>query len=260
MAGRMRNGRHRWVPVAASAAGVAVAGAVAARWRASRANGASDAPYQGYITRFRLSHEALRRNLDRFVHLVDLDDGLDTNAFGEYLGLYGLFLMVHHESEDRVIFPTLRRYGRLKSTDAAHLDRWSEEHHQVNAAGEALVRSGQRLARSGRAGLREVREVSLELAQLLQPHLASEEELLTPGHLAEMIPPHAVGEMDREARRLFGRARTIPLFFAHSLQADEQKQVFSTAPWIFRKVIFPMMDRRAFSRFVPFAISPSLQV
>jgi hypothetical protein len=104
----------------------------------------------------------------------------------------------------------------------------------------------------------DVVRASRELETLLAPHLASEEELFTPAHLAEIVPAKAIGEIDREARRLFSHERDIPLFFAHSLQAKEQKQVFAAAPWIFRRVIFPLMDRRAFPRFKPFAISPQL--
>ena len=91
---------------------------------------------------------------------------------------------------------------------------------------------------------------------LLEPYLASEEELFTLSHLVEIVPAKAIGEIERQARRLFGREREIPLFFAHSLHADEQKQVFASAPWIIRRVIFPLMDRRAFPRFRDFAVSP----
>lgn len=52
--------------------------------------------------------------------------------------------------------------------------------------------------------------------------------------------------------------RELPLFFAHSLNEEEQREVFGATPWIFRRVIFPVMDRRArFSRFAAFAVSPS---
>jgi hypothetical protein len=216
-------------------------------------------PIAGYVTRFRLSHEALRRNLKRFAALAESGDVRDTEAFGEFVRLYGRFLLVHHESEDRIVFPALRRHGRLKSTDAAHLDRWTSEHRDVNAAGEALARAGEQVASRGRAALDHVRSMSAELGALLEPHLGSEEELFTPQRLAEIIPPEAVGEIDREARRLFSSDREIPLFFAHSLEPAEQSQVFGGAPWIFRRVILPLMDRRLFPRFEPFVISPALR-
>jgi hypothetical protein len=40
--------------------------------------------------------------------------------------------------------------------------------------------------------------------------------------------------------------------------AGGAEAVFTAAPWIFRCVIFPMMDRRVFPRFAPFVISPAL--
>jgi len=203
-----------------------------------------------------LSHEALRRNLRRFIDIAEGTEPFDGRAFGDFLRLYSRFLIVHHESEDRVIFPTLRRYGRLRSTDAAHLERWSTEHRDVNTAAEALRRVGEHVYDGGRTARLEVVQSSKELETLLAPHLASEEELFKPAHLAEIVPAKAIVDIERQSRRLFGADRDIPLFFAHSLDAKEQKQVFASAPWIFRRVIFPLMDRRAFPRFRPFAISP----
>jgi hypothetical protein len=244
-----------WIPIVGGA--LAAGGLVVGR-RAARAK-AGD-PITDYARRFWLSHEALRRNLDRFVTITDRDEAFDVAAFGEYVGIFEQFLTVHHDSEDEVVFPTLRRHGRLKSTDAAHLDGWTGEHRLVNVAGEALARAAQNLRGGSRAGLAEVASRSRDLNELLRPHLAAEEQLFTPEHLAEIIPPEAVGEIDRAARSRFSRVREVPLFFAHSLAPEEQKQVFAAAPWIFRRVIFPMMDRRAFPRFTPFTVSPVLQV
>src|SRR5262245_25786972 len=135
----------RWWPVAVGMAGAIAGGtAVARRRRAAR----RQSPFEGWATRFRLSHEALRRNLRHFIQLTDRQEPLDAVAFGEFVDLYGRFLVVHHETEDHVIFPTLRRYGRLRTTDAAHLDKWTAEHHEVNALAEALMRAG-RGARDG---------------------------------------------------------------------------------------------------------------
>jgi hypothetical protein len=39
----------------------------------------------------------------------------------------------------------------------------------------------------------------------------------------------------------------------------ERELVVGRAPWIFRKVILPSMERRRFARLAPFAISPVLQ-
>jgi hemerythrin superfamily protein len=254
---KMTSGIRRiWLPLAAGA--LVTGGVIAARRRAIRKALGSD-PFQDWATRFWLSHEALRRNLDRFVQIVERDEPVDPAAFGEYVGLYGKFLIVHHESEDQVVFPTLRRHGRLRTTDAAHLDGWSVEHRQVNALAEALVQAGAQVRSRGRSALPEVGRASRELGLLLRPHLTAEEELISPSHLEEMVPARAIAEIERASRQLFGRVREIPLFFAHSLNEDEQRQVFGATPWIFRKVIFPLMDRRAgFLRFSPFVVSPSL--
>jgi hemerythrin-like domain-containing protein len=242
------------------AAGAALAAGGLITYRLTRPRRPTSDPFQDYLARFRLAHDALRRNLTHFMHLIDTEVPFDPAAFGAFVGLYAQFLVVHHEAEDRVLFPTLRRYGGLKSTDAAHLEKFTADHRLVNAAGETLRRLGEGLGSGGRAGLREVRRMSAELGALLDPHLSAEEELLTPGQLAEMIPPRAIGEIDGESGRLFSSARTIPLFFAHSLLPAEQRQVFAAAPWLFRKVILPLRDRRLFPRFAPFVLAPALEV
>jgi hypothetical protein len=257
MANRGKGAGNRWVPVAAGAASLAAAGVAAARWRASRR---PLDPREEFAVGLRQSHEALRRNLARFMGIVDRDARLDTGALGTYLGLYGQFLIVHHQCEDLVVFPMLRRHGQLRSTDAAHLDGWSAEHRAVNAAGEALVHAGDQLEHTGRAALPEVRARSAELRALLLPHLAAEEELFTPSRLAEIIPPQAIGEIERQSRTLFRGLQEMPLLLAPAL--DRQEPLSGRRPWIFRKVLFPLMDRRcAFAaRLTPFTISPSLQV
>src|SRR5216110_1927116 len=130
---------RRWWPLAVGALGAATGGVMAGRRRAAARR---PDPFEDWVTRFRLSHEALRRNLRHFIDLIDRQASMNVDAFGDFVALYAKFLMVHHESEDRIIFPTLRRHGRLRSTDAAHLDKWSTEHHAVNALGEALMRTG----------------------------------------------------------------------------------------------------------------------
>ena len=253
----------RWLPLAAGVLGAAAGAALtmrrrAANWR-SRSSSSSRAGLdviEDWVIRFWLSHEALRRNLDHFIALVDHEQPFDSHAFGSFVDLYTRFLVVHHQSEDQVVFPTLRRHGRLRSTDAAHRDKWGAE--QVNALAEALARAGRSSREGGRQALLEVRRLSEDLRALLEPHLSDEEALLMPSRLAEMVPSSAIDDMERESRKLFGGDRAIPLFFAHSLHADEQKQVFGTAPWVFRRVIFPLMDRQVFPRLRPFAISPSL--
>jgi len=259
-AGRKGSGVElaRWLPAAVGAVGAVTGAALVMRRRGAKQGSPPPDPFSNWVIRFQLSHQALRRNLDRFIDLADRGQTLDARAFGDFVDLYSRFLEVHHESEDRVVFPTLRRHGRLRSTDAAHLDRWGAEHRDVNALGQALAKASGTLRSGGRDALLAVRRLSEELRAILEPHLSGEEALLTASHLAEMVPASAIGEIERASQKLFGSNRALPLFFAHSLSTDEQRQVFGAAPWVFRRVILRLMDRRVFPRLKPFAITPSL--
>lgn len=253
---RMR--RSRWVQfLAGGGAALVTAGLVAVRLknRAPRTD-----PHELYARQFRLAHEALRRNLDHFVALIESDRELDLAAFGEIVRLYGDFLVVHHESEDEILFPLLRRSGRLRTTDAAHLEHWSAEHRDVNRVGRLLGRAGAALEPAGRAKLSLIRSLSLELAERLRPHLASEEELINADRLREMVPARAIAGAGRRATLFAESPARMAAFYAHSLRADEQRQVFGEAPWFFRKVILPRVDRGLYRRGSSVALSAAVEV
>jgi hemerythrin-like domain-containing protein len=249
--------RSRWVQILAGGGAALVSGAlVAARLvRAKRTD-----PHELYARQFRLAHEALRRNLDHFVALIDGDHELDLAAFGEIVRLYADFLVVHHDSEDEVLFPLLRKSGRLRTTDAAHLERWSAEHRDVNRVGRLLGRAGAALEPAGRAKIPLVRRLSLELVELLRPHLAYEEELINAERLREMVSARAIARAGRRAARFADSPARMAAFYAHSLHAEEQRQVFGEAPWFFRKVILPRVDRRLYRRASSVALAPAVEV
>jgi hemerythrin-like domain-containing protein len=247
--------KSRWIPIVAGGAAALVTGGLFTR----RARSQID-PYLLFARRFFLSHEALRRNLRQFVEIADSGRALDYRDFGQFIELFGDFLILHHDSEDQVIFPTLREYGKLRTTDAAHLDRWASEHRDINAAGAALSRVGRALPSTGLAGMTELRRLSLELSALLRPHLESEEEIIVAERLREMIPASAFRRIERGSRRLMRDPARMAVFFAHSLEPSEQTQVFGPAPFVFRKLILPRFDRKLYTRFMPFAVSREIRV
>jgi len=146
-------------PVVAGGAAAVFAGTLVARRAAGR--GDSRRPSTALAERFRLSHEALRRNLDRFVAVIDRGEDFST-MICEFIRQYGEFLIIHHDAEDQIHFPALRHAGRLRSTDAAHLDRWTAEHREVNALGRALGQAGERLRALGLVAVAGVRQTSLD--------------------------------------------------------------------------------------------------
>jgi hypothetical protein len=166
---------------------------------------------------------------------------------------------VHHLGEDDFIFPALRRCAAGKSTDAAHLDRWSSDHRAIYSAGRALDDAARRLDGAPRRGFTELRRASVDLRALLVPHLSSEEEMLTGEHLRAMIPEPELDDQQRAIGKKMGlRGLSVGAFFAHSLAPDEQRAVFGEAPWVVRKVLLGFVGERRMVRFRPFVFEPSL--
>jgi hypothetical protein len=214
--------------------------------------------YESYATGLRLGHAALMRNLDRFIDVGEGGPSASIGDLGEFVALYDRFLDVHHKSEDDFVFPALRSHSAGRTTDAAHLDRWSREHADIYALGRDLSRVAARLDQGG--ALPELARVSKTLRETLAPHLTSEEEILTPLHLAEMIPAPALEATVRSLGRA-NRAHAIDMasFLAESLDVAEQKAVFSDAPWLFRKVL-ELVGQRRMRRFRSLVRTPAIQL
>lgn len=193
--------------------------------------------YDSYALGLQLSHRALTRNLHRFIALAEREPAPPN--LGDYVRLYGEFLDVHHAGEDRSLFPALRRHAAGRTTDAAHLDRWTGEHREIVRLGEELDRI------AGSVALAELAARSRDLLAVLQPHVESEEAVLTAEHLAEMIPaPALAAAVEEVARANRARALTMASFFASSLEPAEQQAMFGDAPWLFRRVLLPISRRR----------------
>src|SRR5579871_1277253 len=103
--------------------------------------------HETYATGLRLSHAALIRNLDRFIGIGERGTPVPTSDVGQFVALYWRFLNVHHKSEDDFLFPALRANSPGRTTDAAHLERWSSEHRDIGALGRELFKVAARLER-----------------------------------------------------------------------------------------------------------------
>lgn len=211
--------------------------------------------YERFATRLRLSHEALRRNLGATIERIDHDDVGDLEAFGQHVELLVRFLLVHHDGEDAAILPALRAASRLRTTDAAHLARWSSEHRLIEAAGRALARA------AAGANLTGIRRGAADVRALLGPHMESEETILSPRNLAGMISEEDLRRAQESlVRRANGDRLAMAYFLAHSLLPEEQRAIFGDAPWFFRRVILPRAGRTRFRAMEPYAWSSELRI
>ncbi len=147
-------------------------------------------------------HQAIVSVLGRVAFASDAALALDVlvpNALGG-----GRFLLGHHDAEGQVLFPGLRRLGRLKSADVAFLDARDREHHELHALCERLL--GGAGAPHPDAG--ELVTVARAILERFEPHVAEEEAGLSPERLAAMIDAEGLAAIGREleARRA-GRPR-----------------------------------------------------
>jgi hemerythrin-like domain-containing protein len=214
-----------------------------------------------YAEQFRLAHEALRRNARHFDVLIA--KGAAERApepFGELIELYAQFLVAHHESEDHALFPTLRRSSALRTTDAAHLDTWTREHRALNTAATALERAGGAMRRGDGTAIAEIERLVYELEDLLDPHLAGEEQIINAQRLREMLPAKAIMDIESQSRKSGARSPMMAMFFLHSLSPDEQRVVFGPAPWMFRNVVMPFLDAAKFRPLRSVALEPATAV
>jgi hypothetical protein len=107
--------------------------------------------------------------------------------------------------------------------------------------------------------LAELRTVSLSLKELFVPHFASEEAVLTPKHLPEMIAKRELEAAQQQiAQKERARALRMAGFLVHSLEPHEQCELLGDAPWLFRKVLLKLVAERKMARFRPFVYQKSL--
>jgi hemerythrin-like domain-containing protein len=216
--------------------------------------------YESYALGLRLSHAALMRNLDRFVELSVRDDFEHLEDLAAFVALYAEFLDLHHRSEEDHIFSALRGSSAGKTTDAAHLDRWSAEHRDIDQLGRGLAEIAERLPRR-RSDLKELGRASRVLRELLAPHTASEEEVLSATHLPEMISERELKATTSSiARANRSRALSMASFLASSLQPSEQRALLGEAPWFFRKLFLGVIGARRMRRFQSFVQTSSIAV
>ena len=113
----------------------------------------------------------------------------------------GNFLLGHHHAESAVLFPGLRRHGRLRSDDVAFLDARDREHVQLHELAERLL---------GEAGAPHPRasELAILAGAVLDgfvPHVVEEEAGLAPERLRRLIDPAGLAQIGSELEALRGR-------------------------------------------------------
>jgi hypothetical protein len=113
----------------------------------------------------------------------------------------GQFLLGHHAAESSVLFPGLRRHGRLRSSDVAFLDACDRQHEELHALCARLLED----AGAPHPHVGEVRTVARATLALFSAHIVEEEAGLMPERLRTMISVAGLEEIGRELEGLHQR-------------------------------------------------------
>ncbi|HYO94281.1 MAG TPA: hemerythrin domain-containing protein [Polyangiaceae bacterium] len=108
------------------------------------------------------------------------------------------FLESHHHAESSVLFAGLRRFGRLRSSDAAFLDSADDEHTQLEILRRRLLNE----ARAAHPRASAIQSWNAELRVVLTRHTAGEEAGLAAERLRDMISLQGLHAIQRELEAL----------------------------------------------------------
>eukprot|EP01083_Nonionella_stella_P123352 371674_1 len=214
-----------------------------------------------------LTHRALRRSVRA---IIDFSGGNgvvidETRAdFLRYVQLFCAFLQVHHQQEDRFIFPKARSLSGddslLKQQNSEHqtlaallerlvelakVERNGDSEPKLNGESEPKDEAEQKDDSDGNSEklMREICSVAQEMETLLTGHLAVEEKILTADFfrdhctekdtkaLSEQIHGGIIDEfMDRGASLVY---------FVYHLTESEQVFFDERIPWFVKSFFFP---------------------
>jgi hypothetical protein len=205
-------------------------------------------------------HAVLRRSLETIVRVGSgpVAEG-DRAAFAAFTDHFARFLEVHHDGEEEVIFPTLKRAAERASIEgpAASIAGWQADHEKLLPRLATLKAACAQFRGGG--PVEPVRAAALELRELLIPHLDAEEAALDGALLAKLMSPDEAMAMMMAASKHGQRhgGPSVLMMFVHALTDDEQRAHFAKLPWFVRKVLMKRIWSRSFRPCLKFAHNPS---
>jgi hypothetical protein len=112
------------------------------------------------------------------------------------------FLLAHHDMESKGLFPGLRRYGRLRSSDVSFLDACDREHHALHELCDRLLAA----AAAPHPSAATIAGLARDTLAVLAPHTREEEAGLAPANLRLMIDVPGLTELGHELEAMRARA------------------------------------------------------
>ena len=105
------------------------------------------------------------------------------------------FLLAHHTMESEILFPALRRAGRLRSVDCAFIDPLDRAHHELHGMAERLLAAGPSSTGS----------LAKAIHEMLLDHVAEEEAGLAPERMRLLVTAEDLSQIQRDADALRDR-------------------------------------------------------
>jgi len=154
--------------------------------------------FEGLVTVHRAIDAALQSVVDASTSPLDVIVPATRGAAG--------FLLAHHGAEDNVLFPALRRAGRLRSTDVSALEARDREHHDLHELCDRLLGAAARTAPAAAY----IAALAAETRDRLRAHVAEEEHTLAADRLREMMTPADLADLNRQLEDFRARAPQRP--------------------------------------------------
>ena len=102
------------------------------------------------------------------------------------------FLLAHHTIESEILFPVLRRAGRMRSVDCAFLDPLDRAHHELHGMAERLLQAGPSSTGS----------LAKAILEMLIDHVAEEEVGLSAERMRQLVSLDDLAQMQRDGDAL----------------------------------------------------------
>jgi hemerythrin-like domain-containing protein len=151
----------------------------------------------------RIIHDAVRRDLDRFAGALASfrePDRTSARRLADAWRFLRTMLTMHHEGEDKILFPAFAELN----VDPSLLAALEAEHHAMHDAMDAADVAIGRLAATGaQSEANGAADAIATLNRVTREHLAHEEDVLGP-FLDKLRDEPIYRKADRRARRDFG--------------------------------------------------------
>jgi iron-sulfur cluster repair protein YtfE (RIC family) len=206
------------------------------------------------LTSIMVIHRAIRGDLRRLAASLAEIAGhgappSQTRAIGRYTAALLAEIRAHHESEDEVLWPVIA----ATAGQAVDLAPLTDDHRAIEAAASRASRA---LAsfRTQPGALAELHESVTDLRDMLDEHIADEEEQILPA-MRRYLPVEAYRWCDRQIQRKASRPglRFTAPWLARYAQHDELSRRLATVAWPARIVLaaarpgYARLERRTFA-------------